>query len=227
MRYIAFLFAIILTHSATLLASEQIPDKALCSVCALKDGETEWEKVKAHSQHNGKAFYFCSKACKLEFDADPVAYLLPVFPRPAPAFVVEMLEGKDKTLADLQGKVVLVDFWATWCKPCLETMPKLQKLHSTYSDRGFDILGVSIDEDKNRVKKIKKMVDKMDISYPISLDVRQTPAWNQFKVKAIPAMYLVDGESQIVAQWTGKIDYAAVEKEVLKRLDKKIGAEGP
>ena len=138
-----------------------------------------------------------------------------------------MLEGGDQALGDLQGKVVLVDFWATWCKPCLETMPRLQKLYSAYSDKGFDVLGVSIDEDKDRVEKIKKMVDKLDISYPILIDAKQTPAWHQFKVKAIPAMYLLDEGSQIVAQWVGKIDYDEVEKEILRRLEKKLQAEGP
>ena len=227
MRYCNFLLLIVLASSATLIAETQIPAKALCSVCALKGGETEQEKVKAHSEHDGKAYYFCSENCKKEFDSDPLAYLPPVFPRPAPACVVEMLEGGDQALGDLQGKVVLVDFWATWCKPCLETMPRLQKLYSAYSDKGFDVLGVSIDEDKDRVEKIKKMVDKLDISYPILIDAKQTPAWHQFKVKAIPAMYLLDEGSQIVAQWVGKIDYDEVEKEILRRLEKKLQAEGP
>jgi thiol-disulfide isomerase/thioredoxin len=227
MRLIVFLSAIALACSATLSAADQIPERALCSVCALKGGETEWEKVKAHSEHDGKVYYFCSENCKTEFDSDPVAYLPPLLPRPAPAFVVEMLEGGDKALADLRGKIVLVDFWATWCKPCLETMPRLQKLYSAYSDRGFEVLGISIDDDKDRVKKVKRIVDKLGISYPISLDAKQTPAWHQLKVKAIPAMYLLDREIQIVAQWAGKIDYAEVEKEVLRRLDKGVGDEGP
>jgi thiol-disulfide isomerase/thioredoxin len=226
MRYSTLLFAIVLASATTLLANEQNPNKARCSVCALKSGETELEKVKAHSEHEGKVYYFCSVHCKEEFDSDPVAYLPPVFPRPAPAFVVETLEGKDKALGDLKGKVVLVDFWATWCKPCLETMPKLQNLYRIYSDKGFEVLGVSIDEDEDRVKKIKRMVNKMDISYPVYLDAKQTPAWHQFKVKAIPAMYLLDRESQIVAQWTGKIDYEEVEQEVLRRLGKMAEAEG-
>ena len=227
MRYCNFLLLIVLASSAALKAETQIPAKALCSVCALKGGETELEKVKAHSEYDGKAYYFCSQNCKIEFDSDPVAYLPPVFPRPAPAFVVEMLEGGDKALGDLQGEIVLIDFWATWCEPCLETMPRLQELYSTYSDKGFDAWGVSIDEDKDRVEKIKKMVDKLDISYPIFVDAKQTPAWYQFKVKAIPAMYLLDRESQIVAQWVGKIDYDEVEQEVLRRLKRKLQAEGP
>ena len=227
MRYRTFLLLIVLASPAALTAETQIPDRALCSVCTLKSGETELEKVKAHSEYEGKAYYFCSENCKKEFDADPTAFLPPVFPRPAPACVVETLEGEDRALGDFKGKVVLVDFWATWCKPCLETMPRLQKLYNVYSDRGLDVLGVPIDGDKNRIKKIKKMVDKMNISYPIFIDAKQTPAWHQFKVKAIPTMYLLDRESQIVAQWVGKIDYEKVEKEVLRQLEKKLEVEGP
>ena len=195
MRYFNFSFLIVLVTYSALVANTQIPDKALCSVCALK--------------------------------ADPVAYLPPVFPRPAPASVVEVLQGGDKALGDFKGQVVLLDFWATWCKPCLKTMPRLQKLYDAHSEKGFEVLGVSIDEDKDRLKKIKKMVAKIAISYPIFIDAKQTPAWYQFKVKALPAMYLLDGESQIVAQWTGKIDYREVEKEVLKHLDKRVEPEGP
>ncbi len=227
MRYWRFLFPIVLAGSAALMAEVQVPDKALCTVCALRGGETELEKVKAHSEHDGKAYYFCSEECKVEFDSDPVAYLPPVFPRPAPDCVVEMLDGGDMALEDMKGRVVLVDFWATWCKPCLETMPRLQELHGAYSDRGFDVWGVSIDEEKNRVRKIRRMVGKLEITYPIFVDAKETPAWYQFKVKAIPAMYLLDGESRIVAQWTGKIDYEELEREVLKQLAKRPEAAGP
>ena len=227
MRFNVLLILIVLSGPPALLAETRIPETALCPVCALKGGETEPEKVKAHSEHDGKAYYFCSKNCKKEFDSDPVAFLPPVFPRPAPGIVVETLEGGDRALAESKGKVVLVDFWATWCKPCLETMPRLQKLYSAYSGKGFDVWGVSIDEDKDRVEKIRKMVDKLYISYPIFVDEKQTPAWYQFKVKAIPAMYLLDRESRIVAQWSGKIDYDEVEKEVLRLLKNGVDVEGP
>ena len=227
MRYLTSLFTLILMSAAALAANAKIPAKALCGVCALKGGETELEKVRAHSQHQRKAYYFCSEECKVEFDADPVAYLPPVFPRPAPAFVIEMLEGGDRSLADFRGKIVLVDFWATWCKPCLEIMPRLQKLHSAYAERGFEVLGVSIDEDDNRIKKIGTMAEKLAIAYPIFVDAKQTPAWHQFKVKAIPAMFLLDRGGQVVAQWTGKIDYEQVEQAVLRRLEIRAEAEGP
>ena len=86
---------------------------------------------------------------------------------------------------------------------------------------------MSIDEDKDRIKKIRKMVDKLDISYPIFVDAKESPAWHQFKVKAIPAMYLLDRESRIVAQWTGKIDYEVVEQEVLRWVGKRVEVGGP
>jgi len=227
MRYLNLTVLIVLATSNAMLAEVQIPDKALCSVCVLKGGETEQEKVKAHSYYDGKAYYFCSENCKIEFHYDPVAYLLPVLPRPAPASVVEMLEGGKLALRNLQGSVVLVDFWATWCKPCLKAMPRLQKLYSAHSDKGLQVLGVSIDEDQDRIKKIKTMVGKMEISYPIFIDTQRTPAWHQFKVKAIPAMYLLDRENQIVAQWSGKIDYEEVEPEVLRWLEKKVEVGRP
>jgi thioredoxin-like negative regulator of GroEL len=71
------------------------------------------------------------------------------------------------------------------------------------------------------------MAEKLAIAYPIFVDAKQTPAWHQFKVKAIPAMFLLDREGQIVAQWTGKIDYEQVEQAVLRRLEPRAEAEGP
>lgn len=200
---------------------EKMPKKALCSVCVLKGGETELERVQAHSEYEGKAYYFCSKGCKTEFDKDPVAYLPPVFPRPAPAFVVETLGGEDVALGDYAGKLVLVDFWATWCKPCIDMMPSLQKVYDAYSDKGLAVMGVSVDEPKGRAEKIEKFVDKVGVSYPIFVDAKPMPAWHQFKVKAIPALFLIDGEGQVVAQWTGKVDHKVVEAEVTKHLAKK------
>ena len=220
MYFRGLLFLIALAVPAAPSAEGRIPDKALCSVCALKGGETELEKVRARSEHDGKAYFFCSRNCKKEFDADPIAFLPPVFPRPSPAFVVETLEGADRTVADLKGKVALLDFWATWCNPCLEAMPRLQRLYSTYSGKGFDVWGVSIDEDKDRFDKIRKMVYELGISYPVFVDAKPMPAWYRFKVKAIPAMFLLDPDNQIVAQWTGKINFEDVEKEVSQRLDK-------
>ena len=201
-----------------LAAQEQdVPDKALCVVCALR-GETEAEKVKAHAEYRGKLFYFCSKNCKAEFASDPGAYLPPVLPRPAPAFVLETLDGGSASLKDFENKVVLLDFWATWCKPCLEYMPKLQELYNAHSDQGFVVAGISIDEGKDRVEKIKKFMGKAGISYPVFSDAKSTPAWYTYKVKAIPALFLIDRSGQVVAQWTGTVDEGLIKSEVVSRV---------
>jgi thiol-disulfide isomerase/thioredoxin len=163
MRQFVLLPFLILALSITLTAQERnLPDEALCTVCALR-GETEPEKVKAHTDYEGKTYYFCSKNCQKEFEAEPLAYLPPQLPRAAPAFVVETLDGRDVSLNDFENKIVLLDFWASWCKPCFEMMPKLQELYDAYSDKDFVVLGISIDEGDDRVKKTKKVVDKLQI----------------------------------------------------------------
>ncbi|NKB71658.1 MAG: redoxin domain-containing protein [Candidatus Latescibacteria bacterium] len=213
------LVAVLLLSPSLLPAQEEPrPEKALCLVCALKDGETEFEKVKAHSDHAGQTYYFCSTDCKEEFDLDPTGYLPPKLPRPAPAMVVETLTGDSVALQDFKGKWVLLDFWATWCKPCLKMMPKLQQLNDSYTDKGLMVLGVSVDDDKNRIKKIEKFVDKVGISYPIFSDAKENPAWYVFKVKVLPTLFLIDPSSQIVAQWTGEIDHEQIRAEVAARM---------
>ena len=115
-------------------------------------------------------------------------------------------------------KLVVVEFYATWCKPCIKMMPKLQKLYEAYADTGLVVLGVSIDDDKARIKKIKRFVKKVDVSYPIFSDAKEEPAWHMFNVKVLPAAFLIDPNGQIVAQWTGKIDHKQVEEEVAVRM---------
>src|SRR5688572_11718521 len=119
----------------------ELPKKAVCAICT---GEGE-EAVNAGIRYKGKNFYFCEvKEIEL-FRADPDAYVAPVLPRPAGALPLTTLDGVKKSLADYKGKVVLVDFWATWCGPCIKAMPDLQKLHNKQSSNGFAVLGVSVD----------------------------------------------------------------------------------
>lgn len=209
------LVVVVLMLTAGGVAQDKQPDKALCSVCALR-GETDPEKVKAATEYEGEPYYFCSENCKKQFDADPVAYLPPELPRPAPDFTVAALDGRPLSLQDFAGKVVLLDFWATWCKPCLETMPGLQQLYDAHHDQGLVILGVSIDEDEDRRKKVRKFIEKLGVSYPIALDTQNIPAWHTFKVKAIPAMFLIDRAGRIVQQWSGVIEHDEVETAVAR-----------
>jgi peroxiredoxin len=175
--------------------------KAMCLVCVVSHGEAEEEEVKAVRTHDGKEYGFCSEKCAKAFDADPAAYIPPSFPRPAPAFSLKALDGTALSNGSLKGKVVLLDFWATWCAPCRKSMPELQALHRKYADRGFAVVGISIDE--GGPAKVKKYVAANKISYPIALDSEKNPAWDAYRVKAVPAAFLLDREGRIVAQWTG------------------------
>ncbi len=200
--------------------SQQIPERAVCSVCAIQHGESQPEKVKAWSDYKETRYYFCSDNCKKEFDADPEGFLPPVLPRPASAFAVESLTGETLTKESLKGKWVLIDFWATWCKPCEKMMPDLHKLHADFSNRNFAVIGISIDEGKDAYQKVKKFVEKRKIGYPIYLDVKETPAWAAFRVKAIPAMFLMNPSGEIVAEWRGEVKYESVRLDVTFHLNK-------
>lgn len=214
------LASLVLAVSAPFTLAVAAPTKAICHVCRVKHGETAEEPVKAVRTHAGVEYGFCSEKCAQEFDADPAAYVPTGLPRPAPAFALTELGGKPISPAALAGQVVLLDFWATWCAPCRKSMPELQALHDKYKDRGFTVVGISIDEDGPA--KVKKYVRAKKITYPIAMDSEKDPAWESFKVKAVPAAFLIDRQGQLVAQWTGS---AAPRAELEKALEKLLAVD--
>lgn len=191
---------------------------AVCLVCHVRSGETHEEEVAAVVVHEGREYGFCNDGCAKEFRSDPLAYLPPVFPRPVPAADMKLadLSGAPVTWERFKGQVVLVDFWATWCVPCRKSIPELSELHRKWAGKGFSVLGISIDEDG--AKKVKKFAADRKIAYPVALDAGPTTVWERFRVKAIPAAFLVDGEGRIVAQWTGVPPTAAAVEEKLAQL---------
>lgn len=188
-------------------------EKAICPVCQTKEGSDTPEEVKTWRTHEGVRYGFCSEKCAQEFDAEPAAFLAPSFPRRAPELSVSDLGGKSLSWKQLEGKVVLLDFWATWCAPCRKSMPALQALHDRYASRGFTVVGVSID-DKKPVPKVKRFVNSKKIRYPIVIDAEKDPSWGRFGVKAVPAAFLVDRSGNIVAQWTGEMNVRELEEKL-------------
>ena len=195
------LLALLLMLSMVFAAPASAAEKGLCLVCKITHGETEPEEMKVSRSYQGVTYGFCSEKCARAFDADPAAYVPPAFPRPAPAFAVEDLAGRRHSNDALRGRVTLVDFWATWCAPCRKSMPELQALHEKYGERGLTVLGISIDE--GGAAKVRKFVVSKRFTYPIALDSEKAPAWEAFRVKAVPAAFLIDRQGQVVAQWTG------------------------
>ena len=166
--------------------------------------------------HEGKEYGFCSEKCAKAFTEDPVAYLPPVLPRPAPSFAVRDLKGGPVSKESLHGRVVLLDFWATWCAPCRKSIPELQTLHEKYVNQGFTVVGISIDD--GDVAVVDQFATSKKVTYPIAVDGEKDPAWEAFRVKAIPAAFLIDRKGNIVAQWTGETAPARALESRLKEL---------
>lgn len=110
-------------------------------------------------------------------------------------FTLTDLSGKQHTLSGLRGKVVLVNFWATWCPPCRKEMPDLQALYDRFKGQGLVILAIS-DED---AAKVRPFLASKNITYPILLDPGRKVS-EQFRLDGIPKSFLYDREGKLVAQ---------------------------
>ncbi|MCH9651956.1 MAG: redoxin domain-containing protein [Deltaproteobacteria bacterium] len=203
---------------------ENAADKAICPVCRVHEGETELEEILATSQFGGDTYGFCSEGCRESFEELPQAYIPPVFPRPAPAFSARSLEGEIVSTEGLQGKLTLVDFWATWCLPCVKDLPKLSSLDARYRKDGFQVMGISIDEGEQGAKKVQKMIRKKKAGHSIYMDSEEDSAWVAFQVRVVPSQFLVDEQGSIIAQWTGAIDLEEVENAIVEHLSRKEAA---
>lgn len=134
---------------------------------------------------------------------------------PCPEIALPDPNGKEIRLSSFRGKVVLIDFWASWCKPCRAEMPNMVALYKKYKDKGLEIYGVSLDKDKqNWVDAIKQD----GITWPQVSDLK---FWNSevvplFNVEAIPYTVLVDKEGKIVAKGLRGLDLENKIKEILK-----------
>src|SRR5579864_3347387 len=110
-------------------------------------------------------------------------------------FTLTDLQGKSWHLRDLQGKVVLVNFWATWCPPCRKEMPDLDALYNKFKDQGFVVLAISDEE----AAKVSPFISERRISYPVLLDPGRTVN-DLFIVEGIPKSFIYDREGKMVAQ---------------------------
>lgn len=112
----------------------------------------------------------------------------------APDFVVKNLKGQDVTLSDFNGKVILLNFWATWCAACREEMASMQNLYSSLGKGGVVVLAVSID--RWNEDRIQKYVEKNNLTFLVLLDQNQKVR-KKYHVMGVPTSYLIDGEGKI------------------------------
>ncbi len=192
----------------------KLPAKASCFIC-LQNGETELEKPAGAVTYKGRTYYFCNKGEVDAFIKDPESFIPAPLPRSAPAFTLPMAAGGSLSFESIKGNVTLVDFWATWCGPCVKAMPAVQKLHETYAPKGLSVIGISIDEEG--AKKVGPFLSKSKVkyTYPIALD--NADVWKAWGVRSLPTMVLVS-DGQIVKHWSGAVDLKDVERAIRDAL---------
>ena len=137
----------------------------------------------------------------------------------APDFSLESLTGELISLSQFKGKIVLVDFWATWCPPCRQSIPELVKLQEQYREDGLIILGLSLDDPQQANNEyLRAFVKHFKINYPIlRADLNVVKAYNGTVQMAIPTLFVVARDGKIAAQHVG-FSPGAVEQSIKKLL---------
>ncbi|TNF45876.1 TlpA family protein disulfide reductase [bacterium] len=132
----------------------------------------------------------------------------------APDFTLPSVDGSMVRLSDFQGKVIMVDFWATWCPPCQEMIPVLSQLHKRYSMKGLVILGISLDQEGLGV--LGPYVYKNRIPYKVLLGNDQLK--RGFGVVSIPTLFMIDREGRLVRKMMGYHSFGELESQLKKYL---------
>jgi cytochrome c biogenesis protein CcmG, thiol:disulfide interchange protein DsbE len=135
--------------------------------------------------------------------------------QPAPALAGKTIDGEPLSLEDLRGQVVLVNVWATWCKPCTKELPELAKLHRERSPQGFAVLGVSVDK-RQLLHKVRETVQSYQLEYPMLFDP-EGRAIDPWKIAGYPTSVLVGRDGTIRWRRDGMIH--PDDPELAKQLD--------
>jgi thiol-disulfide isomerase/thioredoxin len=114
-------------------------------------------------------------------------------------FNLKTLDGQEITLSQLKGKVILLDFWATWCGPCRESIPHLIQLYKTHREDGLELIGMSVD--KGDAQVVDRFVKSMDIPYPIVIAPEDVV--RNYRVTGIPTTFLIDKQGRIREKTAG------------------------
>ena len=118
------------------------------------------------------------------------------------AYSAQNLKQQTVTLGKFTGeKLTVIDFWATWCKPCLQSMPELQTIYDEFKDRGVNFIGVSVDSPRN-LSKIKPLAESLGVEYPILVDPN-SDLMNRLKVSSMPTLLIFDAGGNEIYRHAG------------------------
>ena len=147
------------------------------------------------------------------FDGEQTTAVAPVMDHPAPDFTLPNLEGESLATADLRGKNLLINFWATWCGPCRQEMPMLAAVSAEYGE-DLVVLAVNIGEEPSLVQRF---IQDLGLSFTVLID-EANQVQNLYRVRAYPTTYLIDAEGVIRAQHVGLLSEAQLAK-YLERVE--------
>jgi cytochrome c biogenesis protein CcmG/thiol:disulfide interchange protein DsbE len=136
------------------------------------------------------------------------------FPRAAPGFALNDSKGVAVRLSDYKGRVVLLNFWATWCHGCVLEIPWFVKFQEKYKDKGLSVIGVSMDQEW---KPVKAFVEEKKVNYPIVID--NEGLGQKYGLNAMPMTLLIDRNGKIAASYTGVVDKGRCESELRALLE--------
>jgi thiol-disulfide isomerase/thioredoxin len=131
-------------------------------------------------------------------------------PEMAPPFLLRDINGKIVSTADWKGKVVILNFWATWCPPCREEVPELVQLQANYKDK---LLVIGASEDEDGPQKVQQFVQRFGMNYPVVMATKELID-NYGGVPALPTSFLIDPQGRVVQKHTGLYEYEVYEREV-------------
>jgi peroxiredoxin len=133
-------------------------------------------------------------------------------------FTLKDMQGKSITLSDYKGKVILLDFWATWCPPCRKEIPGFIELYNTYKARGLVVIGVSMD-DADDIGDVKRYADQIKMTYPILLGAgREDDLKPAFGELPLPTSFIISRNGRICDRHDGLTAKDQVEREITALL---------
>jgi peroxiredoxin len=141
----------------------------------------------------------------------------------APDFSLPDLTGQKLDLSSYRGKIVLLDFWATWCDPCRDEIPHFVELQNKYRDQGFQIIGISMDDGP---EPVRQFYQRFKMNYPVVMGNAKTGDLYG-GVLGLPVAFLIGRDGRIGAKHTGATDISVFEKEIVNLLRGGAGSSSP
>lgn len=135
--------------------------------------------------------------------------------QPAPDFTLNDLNGNSVSLADFKGKVIILDFFATWCPPCREEIPHLVELQNVYANKGLQTVGISLD--KTGIDSVKKFVTSYNINYPVAIATGKIIK-DYGPIQFIPTIFVIDKNGNIAKKYVGFKAKDILEKDIKQLL---------